>query len=89
MLSHVEIYVSDLERSARFWDWLLRLLGYEPLQSWAEGRSWMTPGLLLERGNFVRDVLFPDINFAPPDRANPSADVRIEMNPETGSERFI
>ena len=37
----------------------------------------MTPGLLLERGNFIRDVLFPDINFVPPDRANPSADVRI------------
>src|SRR5207244_12493007 len=37
----------------------------------------MTPGLLLERGNFIRDVLFPDINFIPPDRANPSADIRI------------
>ena len=32
---------------------------------------------MLERGNFVRDVLFPDINFIPPDRANPAADVRI------------
>ncbi|MBV8730088.1 MAG: DUF1800 domain-containing protein, partial [Acidobacteriia bacterium] len=28
---------------------------------WAGGRSWITPGLLLERGNFARDVLFPDI----------------------------
>jgi hypothetical protein len=37
----------------------------------------MTPGLLLERGNFIRDVLFPDINFIAPDRANPSADIRI------------
>jgi hypothetical protein len=37
----------------------------------------MTPGILLERGNFVRDVLFPDINFVPPDRANPSANVRV------------
>ena len=37
----------------------------------------MTPGLLLERGNFIRDVLFPEINFIPPDRANPSADIRI------------
>jgi hypothetical protein len=33
--------------------------------------------LLLERGNFVRDVLFPDINFIPPDRANPSTDIRV------------
>jgi len=35
---------------------------------WAQGRSWITPGLLLERGNFGRDVLFPDITFVPPDR---------------------
>jgi len=43
---------------------------------WAGGRSWMTPGLLLERGNFARDVLFPDINFVPPDRLNGSREVR-------------
>ncbi len=43
---------------------------------WAGGRSWMTPGLLLERGNFARDVLFPDINFVPPDRINGSAEIR-------------
>ncbi len=35
---------------------------------WAHGRSWITPGLLLERGNFARNVLFPDINFLPHDR---------------------
>ena len=35
---------------------------------WAQGRSWITPGLLLGRGNFVYDVLFPDINFIPHDR---------------------
>src|SRR5712691_3787546 len=35
---------------------------------WAGGQSWITPGLLLERANFVRDLLFPDINFLPPDR---------------------
>lgn len=43
---------------------------------WAGGRSWMTPGLLLERGNFARDVLFPDINFVAPDRVNGSAEIR-------------
>ncbi len=43
---------------------------------WASGRSWITPGLLLERGNFARDVLFPDINFIPPDRFNGSAEIR-------------
>jgi uncharacterized protein (DUF1800 family) len=35
---------------------------------WAQGRSWITPGLLIERGNFAREVLFPDIAFLPPDR---------------------
>jgi uncharacterized protein (DUF1800 family) len=35
---------------------------------WAQGRSWITPGLLLERGNFARDVMFPDITFIPTDR---------------------
>jgi uncharacterized protein (DUF1800 family) len=35
---------------------------------WAQGRSWVTPGLLIERGNFARDVLFPDITFLPTDR---------------------
>lgn len=43
---------------------------------WAGGRSWVTPGLLLERGNFARDVLFPDINFIPPDRRNGSSEIR-------------
>ena len=54
-----------------------RLFSPPTVAGWSEGRSWITPGLLLERGNFVRDVLFPDINFVPPDRANPSADVRV------------
>jgi len=47
MISHVELYVSDLERSAHFWDWLLRLLGYQPFQSWPEGRSWRLNGFYL------------------------------------------
>ena len=43
---------------------------------WAGGQSWITPGLLLERGNFARDVLFPDINFLPPDRYTNSGEIR-------------
>ncbi len=35
---------------------------------WAQGRSWITPGLLLARGNFAFDTLFPDINFVASDR---------------------
>lgn len=43
---------------------------------WAGGRSWITPGLLLERGNFARDLLFPDFNFVPSDIVNDSEDIR-------------
>ena len=43
---------------------------------WAQGQSWITPGLLLERANFVRDVLFPDISFLPPDRYTGGGEVR-------------
>jgi uncharacterized protein DUF1800 len=43
---------------------------------WAGGQSWITPGLLLERGNFARDILFPDINFFPPDRYTTNSEIR-------------
>lgn len=43
---------------------------------WAGGRSWITPSLLLMRGNLARDILFPDINFIPPDRFNGSLEIR-------------
>ena len=43
---------------------------------WAGGQSWITPGLLLERGNLARDILFPDISFLPPDRYTGSGEVR-------------
>ncbi len=43
---------------------------------WAGGRSWVTPGLLLERGNFARRVLFPDIDFVPHDIYAPSGIIR-------------
>lgn len=45
-----------------------RLLHPPTVAGWSGGRSWVTPGLLLERGNFVLDVLFPDIGFVPADR---------------------
>jgi hypothetical protein len=53
-----------------------RLFQPPTVAGWAQGRSWITPGLLLERGNFARDVLFPDIDFVPPDRVNGSAEIR-------------
>jgi uncharacterized protein (DUF1800 family) len=53
-----------------------RLLAPPTVAGWAQGRSWITPALLLERGNFARDVLFPDINFLPPDRYNDALDIK-------------
>jgi uncharacterized protein (DUF1800 family) len=53
-----------------------RLFSPPTVAGWAGGRSWITPGLLLERGNFARDVLFPDINFIAPDRVAASEEVR-------------
>ncbi|MFS0779453.1 VOC family protein [Neobacillus sp. 3P2-tot-E-2] len=40
MLHHVEIYVSNLEKSVEFWSWLLTELGYEQYQKWKLGISW-------------------------------------------------
>ncbi len=39
-LHHVEIYVSDLQKSRQFWDWLLTYLSYELYQEWPQGVSW-------------------------------------------------
>ena len=44
-------------------------LFYPPtVAGWAQGRSWITPGLLIARSNFAYDLVYPDINFIPPDR---------------------
>ncbi len=43
---------------------------------WAQGQAWITPGLLLERANFARDVLFTDISFLPPDRYTGGGEIR-------------
>jgi hypothetical protein len=45
-----------------------QLLSPPTVAGWNSGQSWVTPGLLLERANFTRDVLFPTISFIPPDR---------------------
>jgi len=39
-LSHVELYVSDLDQSKAFWGWLLSSLGWSKFQDWPEGISW-------------------------------------------------
>ena len=53
-----------------------KLLYPPTVAGWANGKSWITPGLLLARGNFVYDTMFPDINFVPPDRY-PLTDYKI------------
>lgn len=45
-----------------------RLMHPPTVAGWSQGRSWITPSLLFERGNFALDLVFPDIAFIPPDR---------------------
>jgi len=41
VLHHIELYVSDLERSRQFYDWLLKQLGWLDFQDWELGHSWI------------------------------------------------
>ncbi|WP_047984669.1 VOC family protein [Ornithinibacillus californiensis] len=40
IIHHIELYVSDLEKSTEFWGWLLEELGYNLFQTWNQGRSY-------------------------------------------------
>ena len=40
LLHHVELYVSDLERTVAFWSWFLGALGYARVAEWDQGQSW-------------------------------------------------
>lgn len=40
LVHHIELYVSNLEKSKDFWTWLLSELGYESFQKWDKGFSW-------------------------------------------------
>src|SRR5205823_8964946 len=52
------------------------LLNPPTVAGWAQGRSWITPGLLLARGNLAGEIMFPDIiNFTDPS-FNPGREVR-------------
>lgn len=42
-IHHIELYVSDLERSKAFWQWLLKDLGYQVYQQWSGGISFQLP----------------------------------------------
>lgn len=39
-IHHIELNVSNLEKSIEFWGWFLEELGYQPFQNWDEGKSW-------------------------------------------------
>jgi len=65
-----------------------QVLLYPPtVAGWGQGRSWITPGLLFERGNFARDVMFPDIiGFVDPNH-NPGEEIRrVNANINAGME---
>ena len=51
------------------------LLNPPSVAGWAQGRAWITPALLQERGNVAFDYLFPDIvNFRDPNFLTRSGD---------------
>ena len=55
------------------------LLNPPTVAGWAQGRAWITPGMLLARGNLARQMLLPDmINFVDPN-LDPGAQIR-EVN---------
>ncbi|MDB5624135.1 MAG: hypothetical protein JWR39_2698 [Devosia sp.] len=65
-----------------------QVLLYPPtVAGWGEGRAWITPGLLFERANFAREVMFPDIiEFSDP-MFNPGREVkRVNANIVAGME---
>lgn len=65
-----------------------QVLLYPPtVAGWSQGRSWITPGILFERANFARDVMFPNIiDFVDPNY-NPGAEIqRVNRNINAGME---
>jgi len=47
---------------------------------WAGGKSWITPALLMERGNFARSFLYPDIDFIDKDFYSPDPKIIVMHN---------
>jgi hypothetical protein len=65
-----------------------QVLLYPPtVAGWSQGRSWITPGLLFERANFAREVMFPNIiDFIDPNH-NPGEEIRrVNANMVAGME---
>ncbi|WP_431256655.1 VOC family protein [Roseateles chitinivorans] len=80
MLHHLEIGVSDLENSLRFWTPFLRQLGYEESQRWSGGVSYrsgptclcfvQTPGEHLAAGFHRRRIGLNHLAFRGESRAH-------------------
>ena len=52
---------------------------------WGGGRTWITPGSLLERGNLFRTILFPDPDsFRAPDRVLPGTYASVGSRIDAG-----
>ncbi|MCP8939615.1 DUF1800 domain-containing protein [Alsobacter sp. SYSU M60028] len=66
------------------------LLNPPTVAGWPQGRGWMTPGVLLSRGNFARDVLFPNLiefvdpNYDPGDQIR-QVNVKIRAGLDIGA----
>lgn len=46
-MHHIEIYVSDLNKSKEFYSWLLSTLGFELFQEWDDGFSYKKDGFYI------------------------------------------
>lgn len=57
---HVELWVGDLPAAEPEWAWLFGMLGWQPYQHWAAGRSWLAAD-----GAYVVVEQSPDIEPGP------------------------
>ena len=46
-MHHIEIYVSDLDKSKEFYSWILGILGFELFQEWEAGFSYKKDGFYI------------------------------------------
>ncbi|MET3927919.1 DUF1800 domain-containing protein [Devosia sp. 2618] len=65
-----------------------QVLLYPPtVAGWGQGRAWITPGLLFERGNFAREVMFPNmLDFVDPNHDAGGEVRRVNRNIIAGME---
>ncbi|UTC75091.1 VOC family protein [Treponema sp. OMZ 792] len=47
MMHHIEIYVSNLDKSKEFYSWILSILGFKLFQEWEDGFSYKKDGFYI------------------------------------------